>query len=278
MKAVDLIKKMELYVHSALYACELAVAANSAMSFSEEKWSTGPSLHSAANRPRLDKTILPLALKTSELFQLAIHVINDFKTPEKGKGGGRKFINIHEMTKPEEIMSAQTILYLFCLLEEYEFYVYEKELSSNLQRICNDDKYTLKDVEEYGIEGIRRKSIDRHMAEYQFSSCRKRIKRWGRLGVKELSENQISLYEVISKRRNELTHLSSPEPASRLEALNYYLVCRNIVRYISICFGDKSIDEVDVDWEVWSELEHSIQNDSSVNDLAKMVRDGGARE
>lgn len=83
------------------------------------------------------------------------------------------------MTKPEEIMSAQTILYLFCLLEEYEFYVYEKELSSNLQRVCNDDKYTLKDVEEYGIEGIRRKSIDRHMAEYQFSSCRKRIKRWG---------------------------------------------------------------------------------------------------
>lgn len=78
-------KKMELYVHSAIYACELSIAAGSAMSFSKEKWNVGPSLHSAANRPQLNNKILPLTLKTSDIFQLALHVMNDLKVPQKEK-------------------------------------------------------------------------------------------------------------------------------------------------------------------------------------------------
>ncbi|EKZ5279539.1 hypothetical protein AB8R67_13635 [Klebsiella pneumoniae] len=271
MKAVDLIKKMELYVHSALYACELSIAAGSAMSFSKEKWNVGPSLHSAANRPQLNNKILPLTLKTSDIFQLALHVMNDLKIPQKEKNGGRRMFNINDLTPPDEIMSAQTILYLFCLLEEYEFLTYENALTSNLSRVCHSDQYTLKNIEELGVEGVKKKSIERHMATYQFSACRKRIKYWGKMGLKELPEGKITLYEQISKRRNELTHLSTPTPASRFEAVNFYLVCRNLVRDIAISFADESINELDIEWDIWSELEHDVQNDSLVHDLAKVI-------
>lgn len=173
---------MELYVHSALYACELSIAAGSAMSFSKEKWNVGPSLHSAANRPQLNNKILPLTLKTSDIFQLALHVMNDLKIPQKEKNGGRRMFNINDLTPPDEIMSAQTILYLFCLLEEYEFLTYENALTSNLSRVCHSDQYTLKNLEELGVEGVKKKVLKGIWLHINFQHAEKELSigvKWG---------------------------------------------------------------------------------------------------
>lgn len=126
MKAYDVIKKMELHLLSSLYFSELAMAAQSSMSHSKDLWEKGPSLHTAANRRKLDSRLLPFCLKSSNLFNMALSVLNDFNKNEDKGGTGSPVFNVNELTPASEIMSTQSIFFIFCLLEEYEIFSYEK--------------------------------------------------------------------------------------------------------------------------------------------------------
>lgn len=270
MKAYDVIRKMELHLQSSLYYSELAMAAQSSIGQSKEPQEQGPSLHTADNKGELDSELLPLQLKSSNLFKLVMAVLDNFDVPENGERRGEPTFNVSELTPASEIMSTQSIFFIFCLLEEYEISAYENKIKKDASRAVGSDTYSLKTILSKGVEGVLEDSINKEMREYRFQPCRKRIKSWGKLGCRSLPDKDIELYAEISDRRNRLTHESSPPPASRLEAVTFFIIARNLVKCIADIFDDKSIEDVNTNWNLFKEIEYSTHDDE-VGDIERAI-------
>ncbi len=234
----QVIQRMNLYTISTIKIHDLAVSAEKLMSWDEKAWKTKPRLSTGANRKNLSRKVLPLCLEISTEMSMTISLLHGNK-PSRDKN---PLYHTDEFVPIDEVIATQVILYNYCLLEEYEFYQYNKVLQEKIFDISND-KFTLKDFMNRGYDVLTNGVIEKEQKSYERKGPLKRIRDWEKLGISALSDDNLSLYEKLSSRRNELTHVSDPEPPTLEESVVFFHGSRLIAKEIAISFSDSSVDD-----------------------------------
>lgn len=256
MKASEVIENMQNNLSSSFFIRDLSSAALKIISDKRD----GKSIvsesallyrHDIKNKKFKDGNYI---LKTSDLFKLKDIVLYDMNIKSPVNKVSTEALDINDL------ISKQAIYFCYCLLEEYEFYNYRNFIKGKIDSI---DKmtYSLSDINKHGAKGISNFAIERQMSSYQFQRCDKRLKSLSKLGLKVPDEVSLKNYSIISARRNELTHSSSPKKATMFEALSFMLVCRNLVKKISDIYQDASVQDLKINWELWEGVEHSTHSD-----------------
>lgn len=250
----EVIERMNLFTLSAVRTSDLAISARKMMNWDEEAWSTAPFLSTAANRPDLDKDLLPLVHALSKELSVTISLI--FKEPEPSdisENGGVYFGQENEFIPVEHIIGTQIILYNYCLLEAYEFDLYRKTLNEKQERFL-DEKVSLKDVISRGTDTLISGILEREQNRYERMGVRKRVGLWSNLGIDSIPEKWIVAYEEISNRRNTLTHEAHPDDVTLVEAIIIFHRTRLIARQLANHFNDDSVSLCQSPLDDYSEI------------------------
>lgn len=267
MKASEVVENMQNNLSSSFFIRDLSAAAQKLIIYKDDVGSIvseSALLYGGGARFKEFKSGSCM-LKTSDLFKLKDIVLYDMDITNPTNKVITKAIDINDL------VSKNVIYFCYCLLEEYEFYNYKNFIKEKID-VIDKERYSLSDFNKHGAEGIFNFAIERQMSSYQFQRCDKRLKSLSKLGLKVLDEFSLNNYSSISARRNELTHSTSPQKATMLEALSFMLVCRNLVKKISEIYQDASIQDLNIKWDLWEGIEHSTHPDD-INEMQELLKE-----
>lgn len=251
----EVIEKMNLFTISAVRTSDLAVSARKMMNWNKEEWATRPCLVTAENRPELDDSQLPLVHSLSEEMSKTFGLV--FGKPEScefSENGGMPFGNEKDFISIEHIIGTQIMLYNYCLLEAYEFKLYNQLLKDNPEKFM-EEKYTLKDFQNRGFDKLLSGVFEGEQSKYERMGVRKRIGTWNKLDIQPISEKWIKIYEVLSERRNDLTHEAHPVDVELKEAIVYFHHARLVAKELADHFNDETISLCKVPWKDFPEVQ-----------------------
>ncbi|GAA0828517.1 hypothetical protein GCM10009112_09010 [Marinomonas arenicola] len=203
----------------------------------KEAWKEAPYITSPANKPDINRNF-PYILAMSD-YQKIVAPFECGENPTPRENGGVPMgINFKERAH-EHLLSSQTIITLFAILEDYEFQLFEKSLEKNIQ-LFDKTNYKLEEIQEKGIENIKSSAIKEHSARYQRTPVTKRLKEI--LPKLEITLNSecIKNYQEISDRRAELAHEVDPDPASMKEVVFIFVETLDIGKIIGSAFNDET--------------------------------------
>lgn len=250
----EVIEKMNLFTISAVRTSDLAISARKMMNWDKEEWATRPCLATAGNRPDLDESQLPLIHSLSEEMSKTFGLV--FGKPEScefAENGGVPFGSEKDFISVEHIIGTQIILYNYCLLEAYEFNLYNRLLKGSSESFTNE-KFSIKDFQNRGSDKLLAGIIEREQSKYERMGVRKRIETWIKLGLEPIPEKWLEIYDILSERRNNLTHDAHPEDVDLKEAIIYFHHVRLVAKEIAIKFNDKSIVLCKTPWQDFPEV------------------------
>lgn len=250
----EVIEKMNLFTISAVRTSDLAISARKMMNWNKEEWATRPCLVTGGNRPDLDESQLPLIHSLSEEMSKTFGLV--FGKPEScefTEDGDVSFGNEKDFISVEHIIGTQIILYNYCLLEAYEFNLYNRLLTDNSENFT-DEKFSIKDFQNRGSDKLLAGILEREQSKYERMGVRKRIETWSKLGLEPISEKWLEIYDILSERRNNLTHEAHPEDVELKEAIVYFHHMRLVAKEMAIQFNDKSIVLCKTPWQDFPEV------------------------
>lgn len=251
----EVIDKMNLFTISAVRTSDLAISARKMMNWDKEEWTTRPCLATAGNRSNLDESQLPLIHSLSEEMSKTFGLV--FGNPESceiSENDGFPFGNEKDFISIEHIIGTQIILYNYCLLEAYEFNLYNQILKKNSENFM-EEKYSLKDFQNRGLDKLLSGIIEGEQNKYERMGVRKRIGIWNKLNIEPISEKWIRIYEVLSERRNDLTHEAHPVDVELKEAIIYFHHTRLVAKELANHFSDETISLCTVPWKDFPEVQ-----------------------
>ncbi|PNK59569.1 hypothetical protein [Psychrobacter sp. FDAARGOS_221] len=185
----EVIERMNMFTVSAVRTSDLAIAGRKMMNWDKQAWSTPPCLVTAGNKPDLDENLLPLIHSLSiEMSKTIGLVLGNPESCEFKENGGVPFGNEKDFMPIEHIIGTQIILYNYCLLEAYEFFLYSDILEKNHDKFM-EEKFTLNDILRRGSDKLLAGIIEREQNKYERMGVRNRIKSWSKFDIEPISES-----------------------------------------------------------------------------------------
>ena len=240
----QIIHKMNMYSISAFQIHDLAVSAKKLMDWDSKSRTVPPYLSNGANRPDLSSKQLSLFLSVSPETSMTIGLILGENNGGKDKN---HLMSPEDIVSPEKVIATQSMLYNYCLLEEYEFAQFKKILSEKILDISTD-KYSLKEFKSRGFDKLIAGVIYDKQNSYERKPPATRLREWEKYEITPMTEKDTELFVNLSKRRNELTHESSPKSPTLEEAVEFFHRSRIVAKGIAESFNDSTISKCGVPW------------------------------
>jgi len=203
-------------------------------------WKEGPFLASPANTPDINHDH-PYILGISD-YQKIIgpFLLGEAPKPDD-RGGIPTGLNANDRVH-EHLLSSQTIIALFAILEAYEFELFKNRLTEKVHLLSNDS-YKLSEILELGVDALKGNAISQHSARYERSPVKKRLSEiLPKIGL-ILDKDLANEYYAISDRRVELAHGVDVDSASINEAIDIFIRCLAIGKELGTLFGDHDAEQ-----------------------------------
>lgn len=214
-------------------------------------WKTPPTLSCGANN--IDRIFddVPYAIGLNDLTSTTLS--NILRDVPISSNGGKKIdiedisMNLNEnkqidiISDSKDILPISAITLQFSLLEYYEFECYREELRNGKLELIDIEKFSLQQLKTRGFESLFNGRIDYHVMAYSRQNVKKRINSWSKMGIEPLEDELLNEYELMSNRRNILTHEIDYDLPTIKEAYSFYEKCKTIAKNIGTKLNDKSL-------------------------------------